>query len=283
MLRKLTLLTAILGLALLLLAAAPDPQKNKHKGGGKGHKQGNGQQGDGQGGDQKTPPAGGDKTPPPPAPPEVGRAEHSLLQYKTGEARSALSPVADQADTNPAVSVALGRVLEQEKKYGDAADRLHKAADLAPADPAPYVYLGETYLHSRSGDPDSAFRKAADLAQGTGNDYYLGVAQQRLHQFDQAISTLQRARSNDPGNALIPYQIGVTRVFQENWSDAVDQLSKALDMDSGLAYAYYYRGLAAEKIGRKDLLVNDMERFVTLAPNAPEADRAKAVLRAAKQ
>lgn len=278
MLRKLTVLSSILCLALLLLGAGAQPPKKK--GGGKGGKQGHGQQGD------QTPPPAGDKNPPPPpppAPPEVGRAERSLVQYKTGDARAALNPVADQADANPAVAVALGRVMEQEKNYSGAADRLRKAGDQAPADPAPYVYLGETYLHSKSGDADGAFRKAADLAQAAGNDYYLGVAQQRLRQYDQAVATLQRARANDSGNAMIPYQIGVTRVFQERWSDAMDQLNQALGMDSGIAYAYYYRALAADKLGRKDLLVNDMERFVTLAPNAPEADRAKAILRAAKQ
>ncbi|MGH9363252.1 MAG: tetratricopeptide repeat protein, partial [Thermoanaerobaculia bacterium] len=64
---------------------------------------------------------------------------------------------------------------------------------------------------------------------------------------------------------------------------AVEQLDRAIAMDSGLAYAYYYRGLAAEKLGRKDLLINDLERFLALAPNAPEAERAKAILRAAKR
>lgn len=278
MLRKFIALGSIVCLALLLLASPADAQNKKKKGGKKGTPAGQPTPPPGGGGDQGAPPAG-------PPPPEVGRAERKLIEFKTGEARAALDPVADQADRNAAVAAALGRVLDQEKKYGDATARLRKATELAPADPAPYVYLGEAYLHSRSGDADGAFRKAAELARGGGRDadYYLGVAQQRLRQLDQAVETLQRARSSDPGNALIPYQIGVTRVFQEKWGDAVDQLNKTIEMDSGIAYAYYYRGLAAEKLGRKDLLVNDMERFLALAPNAPEADRAKAVLRAAQR
>jgi len=54
-------------------------------------------------------------------------------------------------------------------------------------------------------------------------------------------------------------------------------------MESGLAYAYYYRGLAAEKLGRKDLLINDLDRFLALAPNAPEAAQARALLNAARR
>jgi len=280
MLRKFMVLGSIVCLALLLLAPTAEAQNKKKKGGKKGTPAaGTTPPPTGGGGDQGAPPPAG------PPPPEVGRAERKLVEYKTGEARAALDAVADQADRNAAVAAALGRVLDQEKKYGDATARLRKATELAPADPAPYVYLGEAYLHSKSGDADGAFRKAAELAQGGGRDadYYLGVAQQRLRQYDQAIETLQKARASDPGNALIPYQIGVTRVFQERWSDGVDQLNKTLEMDSGIAYAYYYRGLAAAKLGRKDLLVNDMERFLALAPNAPEAEQAKAVLRAAKR
>lgn len=278
----------ILLCALLTLPFTADAQKKKKGGGGggKNNKQGQpqgGQQGQGQG--QSQPPQGAAAQEPPPA--AVSTVDRRLWEYKTSEARSAVAPIAGQAESNAHVAVALGRVLDQEQKYGEAAAHLRKATELAPSDPAAYLYLGESYLRGRSGDADGAFRKAAELAQagngGRDANYILGVAQQRLRQFDQAVATLEKARQSDPGDARIPYQIGVTRVFQEQWQPAVDQLNRALEMDSGLAYGYYYRGLAAEKIGRKDLLVNDLERFIALAPNAPEAERARAVLRAAKR
>ena len=61
-----------------------------------------------------------------------------------------------------------------------------------------------------------------------------------------------------------------------------DQLSNAIDLNSGYAYAYYYRALAAEKIGRKDITVNDLDRFLRLAPDAPEAEKASRILQAAR-
>jgi tetratricopeptide (TPR) repeat protein len=219
---------------------------------------------------QQSPPAG------------IEGVDERLWHYQTDSARNALGRFMDQADANAYVATSYGRVLEQEKKYGDAEARLRKAAELAPGDPAPFVYLGEVYLRQRrEDDADGAFRKAAEAARAKGGAeaaYYLGVAQQRLKQYDEAISTLQGAQA--PAPALIPYQIGVTRAFQENWPAAAEQLSRAIEMDSGLAYAYYYRGLTEEKLGRKDLLIADMERFLALAPNAPEAERAKAILRA---
>lgn len=231
------------------------------------------------------PPSQGEPAPPAPTPPPgLDGVDERLWHFQTDGARDALGRFMDQADTNAYVSTAYGRVLEQQKKYGDAEGRLRKAAELAASDPAPYVYLGEVFLRQRrGGDADGAFRKAADLARAKGGAeaaYYLGVAQQRLKQYDEAVSTLQGAHA--PAPALIPYQIGVTRAFQGNWQAAVEQLNRAIEMDSGLAYAYYYRGLAQDKLGHKDLLVNDMDRFLALAPDAPEAEQAKAVLRAAK-
>ncbi len=239
-------------------------------------------------GDQGGQQGGGDQKPPAqePPPPEVRTVDRKLWEYKTGEARSTIEGVAGKADSNGAVAAALGRVLEQEKKYGDSEVRLRKATELSPGDPAAFLYLGETLLRQRKGgEADSAFRKAEELgrSQGGSGEYYRGVALQRLRRFDEAVQALESARNADSGNALIPVQIGVTRVFQEQWQPAMDQLNRAIEMDSGLAYAYFYRGLAAEKLGRKDLLVNDMGRFLALAPGAPEAERAKAVLRAAQR
>jgi len=109
------------------------------------------------------------------------------------------------------------------------------------------------------------------------------VAQQRLKQYDASASTLGTLLAAEPDNAAARFQLGLTRAFQAKWSDAVNELTRAVTVDSGLAYAYYYRGLAADRLGKKDVLVNDMERFVALAPKAPEAAKALAILQAAKR
>jgi tetratricopeptide (TPR) repeat protein len=269
----------VLSLAVLLCVSvaveAKPPKKPKPK------------PGKGQGQQQQKPPEQENQPPAPPQqmpPAGIEGVDERLWHFQTGAARDTLGRFLDQADANAYVAMAYGRVLEQEKKYGDAEGRLRKASELAPKDPAPFVYLGEIYLRQRrEGDANNAFRQAVEMAQAKGGAeaaYYLGIAQQRLKQFDAAVSTLQGARA--PAPALIPYQIGLTRAFQENWSAAAEQLSRAIEMDSGLAYAYYYRGLTQEKLGRKDLLIADMERFVALAPDAPEAERARAILRAVK-
>lgn len=279
--RKLTLGALLCALLLPIAAdAAQKPKKPRKPKPGQGQQQ-EPQQGQGGQNQPQRPP----EPPPAPVPPAaVGTVDRLLWQYKTGEARSAVQSVAGDAGQNPYVATALGRVLDQEKKYGEAEGQLRKAAELSPSDPAPWVYLGEALLRQRkTGDAQGAFRKAADLAQAKGGAeaaYFLGIAQYRLGNYDQAVSTLNGARAGNP--ALVPFHIGMARAFQENWQAAAEQFDRALELDSGLAYAYYYRGRAQERLGRKDRLINDMERFVALAPNAPEADSARSILRAVK-
>ncbi len=211
-------------------------------------------------------------------------ADRSLWAYDTDGASEALESVTGEA--TPEVLLLRARILEQRQSYEKAADGLGKAADAAPADPAPLVFLGETYLHAEDQTgADRAFAEAearakAVLAEKPENPralYYLGVAQQRQKKFDDAVRTLEKVRALEPKNALAAYQLGATRAFRKEWNEAVDTLTEAIELDSGIAYAFYYRGLAAGQAGRKDLLINDLDRFLFMAPDAPEATRAQKV------
>ena len=224
--------------------------------------------------------------------PDVQKANRKLVEYQTKEARAAIQPTVARADTDGAIAVTLGRVLEQENKYDEAAKTLVKAAQLLPGDPSPQLYLGETYVHTgRFGDAEAAFGKAAKLAQiavqKDGNNaaawYCLGVAQQRIKQYDNAFDSLAKAAKAGFDSTLVLFQQGTTRVMGGKWQEAVELLTRALNENSGLAYAYYYRGLAQDKLGKKDQLVLDMDRFLKIAPQAPEADKARAVVKAAKR
>jgi tetratricopeptide (TPR) repeat protein len=222
----------------------------------------------------------------------VRKADRELRAYRTKEARAALEQVAATAAGNASYALALGRVLDQEKKYGEAVTEISKAAQAAPADPAPQFYLGEVLQRMRrTGEASAAFSKAARLARtelGSGGDnaaalYYLGASQRWLKQYDDAAANLVKAHEANPSDPQPLFELGLTRALQQRWADAVAQLTSAVKLDSGLAYAYYYRALAQDKLGHKDQLVLDMERFLKLAPQAPEAQTAAAIVRAARR
>jgi tetratricopeptide (TPR) repeat protein len=211
--------------------------------------------------------------------------EPEIWAYAIAPARAALARVSDPAGA-PAL-VAEGRVLTLEMKYGDAVTRFDRAAAAAPEDPAPLVYKGEAQLYARQEGParasfTEAKRRARLRVERRADDvealYHLGVAQQRLGEHDAAFATLDRARSLAPSDERMLYQMGATRYLQQRWQDAVDLTTQALERNQRLAYGYWVRGNAAGQVDRKDLLVNDLRRFVELAPNAPEAERARRIL-----
>lgn len=231
-------------------------------------------------------------TAPPTSSEIAGSAGKKLDAFQAKEARAALEPLVPQAATNVDVAIALGRLLEQEKKYDESAAVLRKAAGAAPADARIPLWLGETLLRARkSADADASFRKATELAaqavaaraDDAGALLVQGSALSRLRRFDEAMVALGKARDLDGGRPETLYQMGSTRAFQQKWADAVTLLTQTLEKDTGMALAYYYRALAQEKLGRKDLMVVDLDRFVKVAPAAPEAERARALLAAASR
>lgn len=210
------------------------------------------------------------------------QVDQKLLAYATKAAREALGGLAKEQKAGPLI--ALGRIYEQEKNYPEAANCFKKAGDMAPADPAPYAYLGEAYLHQkRQSEADAAFREVEKRAKAAvaknANDaeahYYLGLAQQNLRQYGAAEASLAKARQLSSGDPKPVYQLGVTKALQGKWQESVNLLTEALEINPNLAYAYFYRGQAASKVNRKDMLIADLQRFLELAPDAPEAPIAR--------
>ncbi len=210
-----------------------------------------------------------------------------LLAWDTARARELHATLPDR--NNAAARMAIGRVLLQENKPEEAVEELRRAAEAAPSDPTAPLYLAEAYTQAKLRDEaqaayqDAARRAEAKLAaepESVKSLVALGVARQRLRQLPEALSALQKARELAPGDAQVVYELGVTRAMAQEWQPAVDLLTEALDRNPENAYGYFFRAIAAEKVNRKDLLINDLERFLALAPNAPDAPRARRILEA---
>ena len=223
----------------------------------------------------------------PPAPKDSAliAMEPHLLAYAIGPARDALGRFSDPQSAGALVGE--GRVLTLEQQYSAAVTRFDRAAEAAPDDPAPLVYKGEAQLYARQ---DAAARQS--LAAGkeraqarldrSADDseswLLLGIAQRHLGELDAAYASLERARALAGGDERVLYEMGATRYVQQRWQPAIDLLTQAIGINPRVAYAYYLRGVAASQSNRKDLTVNDLGRFLELAPTAPVAERARKVL-----
>ena len=209
----------------------------------------------------------------------------ALLRYDTQKARTLL----DRAATSPAADVLRAEADGLDQRYAPAAQALEAIAGSAPSAEA-LLALGEVRSRQeQKGAADQAFQRASELAQARADAdaqdasafFDLGVARHRLGQHGTAIEALVRARDLEPKRAATFYWLGRALVAADRWQEAIDHLNAAVERESGLAYAYYYRGLAFNKLDQKSAMINDFERFVALAPNAPEADRARRLVQAA--
>jgi tetratricopeptide (TPR) repeat protein len=239
-------------------------------------------------------PAQGDSAAQSPADPTrkvLDKVEGRLQAYATAQARQELGDLA-KGSKDARVLATLGRILEQEQSYKKAETQFRNAARFAPGDPAPWAHLGHAYFHQkREAEGKGAYSEAAKRAQAAVKKnpqdsrafYYLGVANLRLGKYPQATANLGKARKLSPGDAMTVYHLGVTRTLEGKWNEAIVLLSEAIKMETDLAYAYFYRGQAASRVGRKDMLIADLKRFLELAPKSPEAPLAARTVAAARR
>ena len=214
----------------------------------------------------------------------IKKVDQKILSYSPEQARALLDPVMEEKD--PRVDAAMGQILMLEQDYEGAAAKL-QAASKNSDDPWIQVALGDARAYAKDkGGASAAYGKAAAEAEAllgkdpsdTGARLALGVAQQRLQRYDEAAANLTRAKGEDASNPRASFELGMTKMLQGDNQAAFDQLSRAIELYSGYAYAYYYRAQAANKIGRQDVAVNDLDRFLRVAPEAPEAPKASRLL-----
>jgi tetratricopeptide (TPR) repeat protein len=216
------------------------------------------------------------------------KVDRQLLSYSPEKARQDLESVMDEKD--PRVDAAMGQILILEQEYDEGVSKL-KAAARKSEDLLILLALGDGEMAARKRGPaNSTFEdvraKAEAALQEDSKDaaarFALGVAQSRLGDYDGAVTNLTQAKAKDASDPRIPFELGMAKMSQNDNQAAFDQFTAAIDLYSGYAYAYYYRALAANKIGRKDITVNDLDRFLALAPDAPEAAKAERILQAAR-
>ena len=174
-------------------------------------------------------------------------------------------------------------VVEQTNALGNTAK---KAGFTAPAN----YWRGELlYQQNKRGDAKAAWKAASqNAAEAVTKDpdnataqFYLGASLVRERKFGAARSALLLAERGGFDPAMVQHQIGLSHLFAEEWQSARKAFDRALETNPQFAPSYFWRGMARDKLGKKAKLVNDLDQFVKLAPNAPEAGRARAVLRSA--
>jgi Tfp pilus assembly protein PilF len=96
-----------------------------------------------------------------------------------------------------------------------------------------------------------------------------GIAYEEKGQFDQAVDDFTKALEIDPKNAGAYYHRGIGYVNQEQYTWAIDDFTKALEIDPKNAGAYYYRGVAYYSKKEYDKSWKDIKKAQDLGYKIP--------------
>jgi tetratricopeptide (TPR) repeat protein len=107
---------------------------------------------------------------------------------------------------------------------------------------------------------------------------YLAASLAKQKRYAEAEAPGIAALSADPGHALAAGALGEALVSQRKYDDAINRMSGVLGVKPDVAYAYFWRGQAYYAKKMPDKMVADFNTFLTLAPNAPEAQTVRALL-----
>lgn len=184
-----------------------------------------------------------------------------------------------------------GMELYNSWKFVEAEAAFREAVSANPNDLESGYYLGLSLLmQEKSADALEVLNKVKAAKDKNGSrdsasvpdEYHIQLALAQAHlklkQNDRAWKCLELASKAHADAAEIHVYRGVYYLNLENVKKAVKELEKAMAMDEHNVYAHYYAGHAYLRSGSPAKAVEVFKIFLQLAPAAPEAAKAKALI-----
>ena len=116
-------------------------------------------------------------------------------------------------------------------------------------------------------DTDPAVQVAAQLAVG------------RLTNDEATLNQARAAAGAYPDSLFVQYELGLSYAVRNDFASAARIFDVCIAAAPTFAYAYYQAALAYQHLDRADIMANRFDRFVRLAPNAPERPEVESLLR----
>ena len=188
--------------------------------------------------------------------------------------------------------------LYRNGQYPKAADMLKRITKKDPADGMAWYYLGLVQLKlEKEKDAVKSFEHAVKL-RPTDKHAWTGLAWAHLLRNDRKASdAANEALKLDDKNAQAHYIIGVRSARNEVYDDAYEHAKKAIELDPKFAAAYSLKSetllgsfakqyrIVRPNESRHALLAeaaSDLEKYISLAPNAPDLQFRKELLESLK-
>ena len=163
------------------------------------------------------------------------------------------------------------------------AGQYQQVIDIADSSASPEVLYSAAQSHQKLGAANEARDTYGRLAARPDDDawHFIGLSAQQLldNQTDAALESARAASGLAGGLAEAPYQLGLVLAKRQDWRGAAEAFDRTAELSPGYAYAYYYGGLMHYRAGRVDRMAIHFERFLKLAPEAPERPEVLQIMR----
>jgi tetratricopeptide (TPR) repeat protein len=170
----------------------------------------------------------------------------------------------------------------REHRFAEAEKSLRADVSAHPDDAEAHAMLGRNLAALKKADEgDGEIRKAQEM--GLAEDrVQVAMAAAAIERRDtgKAMELLNKVVEANPESAEAFHYRGMVKTQQKDFQGGVADLEEAVELDPGRAYSHYYLGLAYNGLKRPDKMAEELQTFLKLAPNAPDADKVRSVLKA---
>jgi tetratricopeptide (TPR) repeat protein len=163
-----------------------------------------------------------------------------------------------------------------------AVESLKEAITLYPNFPIAFNELGVQYLKLRQVNKDlDALNQAVKLnADAFASRLNLGIALLEEKEFSEAEEQLREAMKRNSNSATAHMYLGIALLRQNKFEDAEKELVVATEAKvSQLSMANYYLGGIYWRKHDYPRAVEQLEKYLQLTPNAPDAERVRSTIK----
>ena len=170
--------------------------------------------------------------------------------------------------------------LYEAGKYSEALQAVQQQRERGAAGPDDTYLAGQILLRMDQGD--NAKREFEGLTTiGDEGWRLVGESARALVDNDtpRAHETATQATSATPDRFAAHYQLGLVNSRRGDYAAAAGAFERSAELNSMFAYAHYYAGAAYSQIRRPDRTSFYFDRFLKLAPEAPERTAVMSIVR----
>jgi tetratricopeptide (TPR) repeat protein len=166
----------------------------------------------------------------------------------------------------------------RKNNFADAVTNLRNATGADDNNARAHAYLAMALLEQgKTAEAEPHAMKANEISPSGDSK----VALARLYVEKRDLAKAEEALSEASGEEAA-WVRGLMNFHKKDNEAAVRELEQYLGAHPEFAYAHYYAGMAYSGIRRPDKMLTHFEQFLRMKPDAPEARKVQAVMRATR-